>query len=793
MLSKELDRRFAKAIDLAFKKSHEFVTLEHLLFCLVESPLIIEILEKLGTTPTEIKTELDVYIKKNPIYTDDQKKDFGGPEGWKPGLSAALHRVFERAALQIQAAGKNEVNEGHVLVSLFEEKKSFAAYVLQKCNVRQFDVISIISHDLSTGSVKGLTDEEIEAKSPNGKTSALDEYALNLNDYVLSGKKDPLIGRQDLVLKMIQTLGRRTKNNPLLIGDSGVGKTAIAEGLAEKIVQGDVPDFLKDKLIYSVDLGSLLAGAKYRGDFEGRLKNILKEVKSRKNVILFIDEIHTIVGAGAISGGSMDASNLLKPALTKGEVSCIGATTFQEYRQHFEKDKALTRRFQRLDVSEPTLEDTLLIIKGIKKKYEDFHGLSYTDESLKACVDLSQKYLVNTKLPDKAIDLLDEVGSTVKLNNKLKNKLNKLQNTQNEATPVNNTTTEVLTVEAKDVMEVVSRLSGVPALEMSHDDLKSLKDLDKKLKAVVFGQDESIDVLVRSIKFARSGLDNKEKPWGSFLFAGPTGVGKTEVCKQLARILGVHFHRFDMSEYMEKHAISRLVGAPPGYVGYEQGGQLTEQIQKNPYSLVLLDEIEKAHPDIYNILLQVMDGGRLTDGNGRTVDFKNTIVVLTTNAGAADVAKGTIGLSASDRRGVSADAIKKTFSPEFINRLDQVVYFNSLTPDLILKVVEKFLSDLRLTLAHKKVDLNYTDDVVQYIADKGFDPVYGARPITRKIDQLIKSQLVDELLFGKLKDGGRVTVSLEQDVLKFKFKPGLTTHQAKEKEVKVEEKESIKT
>lgn len=753
MLSKELDKRFGKAIDLACKKSHEFVTLEHFLFCLVEAPAIIEILEKLGTNPTEIKNELNVYIAKNPVFSDEQKKAFGGIENWKPDLSSALHRVFERAALQIQAAGKNEINEGHVLVAIFEEKKSFATYCLEKSNVRQFDVISIISHDLSAGPVKGLSEDDAETNPAGTKSSALDDFALNLNDFVLSGRKDPLIGRNDLLKKMIQTLGRRTKNNPLLIGDSGVGKTAIAEGLAEKIVQGDVPDFLKDKVIYSVDLGSLLAGAKFRGDFEGRLKNILKEVKARKNVILFIDEIHTIVGAGSTSGGSMDASNLLKPALTKGEVSCIGATTFQEYRQHFEKDRALTRRFQRLDVSEPTLEDTLLIIRGLKKKYEEFHNVIYSEESLKSCVDLAQKYLLNSKLPDKAIDLLDEVGSTVKLRAPEKN-------------------TGIPVIEAKDVMEVVSRLSGIPTVEMSHDDLKGLKDLDKKLKALVFGQDEAIDVLVRSIKFARSGLDAKEKPWGSFLFAGPTGVGKTEVCKQLARILGVQFHRFDMSEYMEKHAISRLVGAPPGYVGYEQGGQLTEQVQKNPYSLILLDEIEKAHPDIYNILLQIMDGGRLTDGNGRTVDFKNTLVVMTTNAGAVDVAKGTIGLYKTDRSGISADAIKKTFSPEFINRLDQVVYFNSLTLDLILKVVEKFLSDLRLTLAHKKVDLSYTDEVVKYLADKGFDPVYGARPIARKIDQLIKTQLVDELLFGKLKEGGRVHVSTQpgNEKLKFDFK-----------------------
>jgi ATP-dependent Clp protease ATP-binding subunit ClpA len=755
MLSQELDKRLGKSIDLAFKKSHEFVTLEHFLFCLVESPLIVEILEKLGSSATDVKNLLNSYIEKNPKITDEQKKIYGPVENWKPELAVSMHRVFERAALQMQNAGKNKIHEGHILVSLLEEKKSMAAHCLEKCGVRQFDVISMISHETTQGPVKGIEAGSGDETAPGVKKSALEDYGLNLNEYVQSGKKDPLIGRDDLIQKMVQTLGRRTKNNPLLIGDSGVGKTAIAEGLAEKIVQGDVPEFLKDKIIYSVDLGSLLAGAKYRGDFEGRLKSILKEVKDRQNVILFVDEIHTIVGAGAISGGSMDASNLLKPALAKGEISCIGATTFQEYRQHFEKDKALARRFQRLDVSEPSLEDSLHIVRGVKKKYEEFHGVTYSEEALKACVDLSQKYLVNSKLPDKAIDLLDEVGSTVKLRK------------------------SGSSVESKDVMEVVSRLAGVPAVDMSNDDLRGLKDLDKKLKAVVFGQDEAIEGLVRAIKFARSGLDQKEKPWGSFLFAGPTGVGKTEVCRQLARLLGIQFHRFDMSEYMEKHSISRLIGSPPGYVGYEAGGQLTEQVQKNPYSLILLDEIEKAHPDIYNILLQVMDGGRLTDGNGRTVDFKNTLIVLTTNAGAADVARGSIGLSKDDsRRSVSAEAIKKTFTPEFLNRLDQVVYFNSLGMDLIMKVVEKFLSDLRMNLALKKVDLSYSDDVVRYLAEKGFDPVYGARPIARKIDQLIKSQLVDELLFGKLKSGGRVSIKVEEQQLSFDFK----TPQAKKVE-----------
>ncbi|MBC7740787.1 MAG: ATP-dependent Clp protease ATP-binding subunit ClpA [Bdellovibrionaceae bacterium] len=760
MLSKELDKRFGKAIDLAAKKNHEFVTLEHFLFCLAEAPMIVEILEQLGTSPTEIKKELEVYIAKNPVLKDDQKHVLDPKDSWKPDLAVSLHRVFERAALQLHGAGKNQIHEGHVLISIFEEKKSFAVFCLNKCGVTQFDVISIVSHDLSSGTTDGLKkDSSGEGDNDSGgkiKASALEDFALNLNDYVVSGRKDPLVGREDLIQKMIQTLGRRTKNNPLLIGDSGVGKTAVAEGLAEKIVAGEVPDFLKNKIIYSLDLGSLLAGAKYRGDFEGRLKNILKETKERKNIILFIDEIHTIVGAGSTSGGSMDASNLLKPALTKGDLTCIGATTFQEYRQHFEKDKALARRFQRLDVSEPSADDALKIITGIKKKFEEFHGVTYSDESLKACVDLSQKYLANSKLPDKAIDLMDEVASFVKL--KTKN----------------------ATIEAKDVMEVVSKLSGVPATDMSNDDLRSLKDLDKKLKSVVFGQDEAIEHLVRAIKFARSGLDQKEKPWGSFLFAGPTGVGKTEVCKQLARILGIHFQRFDMSEYMEKHSISRLVGAPPGYVGYEQGGQLTEVISKNSYSLVLLDEIEKAHSDIYNILLQVMDGGRLTDGNGRTVDFKNTLIVMTTNAGAQDVAKGTIGVSKPDRSGVSAEAIKKTFAPEFINRLDQIVYFNSLTLELIQQVVEKFLSELRMSLASKKVELKYTDDVVNWLAQKGYDPIYGARPIARKIDQFIKSQLVDELLFGKLKSGGKVNVTLENDKLQFDFKTAVAVSPKKE-------------
>ncbi len=778
MLSKELDKRLGKAIELAAKKNHEFVTLEHFVYCLIEAPLVIEILEKLDVEIPELKKELLKYISKNVALTDEQKilSADGSLESWKPDLAISVHRAFERAAIQLHAAGRNQVHEGHVLIAIFEEKKSNAVFCLEKFGVRQFDVVAIVSHELSglesnatAGGVTSKTNADGTSDSSDVKKSALEDFALNLNDYAKSGKKDPLVGRSDLIQKMIQTLGRRTKNNPLLIGDSGVGKTAIAEGLAERIVSGDVPEFLKDKIIYSVDLGSILAGAKYRGDFESRLKNILKEVAERKNIILFIDEIHTIVGAGSTSGGSMDASNLLKPALTKGTLTCIGATTFQEYRQHFEKDKALTRRFQRLDVSEPTAGDTLTILKGIKTKFEDFHNVKYTEESIQACVDLSIKYLTQAKMPDKAIDLLDEVGSFKKL--KLNSKPDSIEKIQ---------------IDPADVMEVVSRLSGVPISDMNQGELKELKDLDKKLKAVVFGQDEAITVLVRSIKFAQSGLENKEKPFGSYLFAGPTGVGKTEVCKQLARLLGIHFQRFDMSEYMEKHAVSRLVGAPPGYVGYEQGGQLTEVISKNPYSLILLDEIEKAHPDIYSILLQVMDGGRLTDGNGRTVNFKNTLVIMTSNAGAQDVAKGTMGLGVSDRNSFSQEAIKKTFAPEFLNRLDQVVYFNSLTKVQIESVVEKFLSELRLQLAQKNIDLICADAVCSYLAEIGFDPVYGARPISRKIDQLVKSQLVDEILFGKLKNGGKVDVSLTISGSKKELQFEFTSSQKKLGKVKKE-------
>ncbi len=749
MLSNELDKRLGKAIDYATRMKHEFVTLEHFLFTLCEAPLIIELLEKFDTTPTLVKAELENYIKKNPGLTPEQMKNF--EPDWKASLTISVHRVFESAALQMQNAGRTMVTETTVFISIFDEKKSFACYVLEKLGLTQFDVISAVSHDLSA-SLDTSADKNLPAttdRAEGTKSSALEEFAINLNDYALSGRKDPLIGRTDILNKMIQSLARKQKNNPLIVGDSGVGKTAIVEGLAERIVTGDVPEFLKEKVIYSVDLGSLLAGAKYRGDFEGRLKKMMKEAQERKNVILFFDEIHTLVGAGSTSGGSMDAANLLKPSLAKGEISCIGATTFTEYRQHFEKDRALNRRFQKIDLTEASQAETLEILKGIKSKYESFHRLKIQDESLQFCIDLAVKYIAASQLPDKAIDLLDEVCSYVKLN-------------RANAQPI--------VVTPDDVTRVVSQISGVPNTQMDMDESKALKDLDLRLKTHVFGQDEAIDSLVKSIKFARSGLENKDKPWGSFLFAGPTGVGKTEVCKQLARLLGIHFQRFDMSEYMEKHTVARLVGAPPGYVGFDQGGQLTEAITKNPYSLILLDEIEKAHSDIYNILLQIMDAGRLTDSQGRLVNFKNCLVVLTTNAGAQDVARGQIGLSLNQGRStIAAESIKKTFSPEFINRLNHIVYFNSLTLDLIKQIVEKNLNELKKSLAQKSINLNYTEAVLDHLATASFDPIYGARPVARKIDQLIKASMVDEILFGKLKNGGEVQIDYISSKLDFKF------------------------
>lgn len=748
MLSKELDKRLGKAIDLATRSRHEYVTVDHLLYCLVEAPILVQVIQNCGASVSDIKKEIKIFIDKNtPLKKVDTE--------WTAQLTLALNRLFERAALQMQNAGRSELTEAAVFVEFFNEKKSNALYVLNKCGLDQFEVINQVSHGVTeTAAASSATyaQNPEESSSSTGSKSALADFAVLLNDVVVTQKtKNPVIGRDDIIDKIIHSLARKEKNNPLIVGEAGVGKTAVIEGLAARIASGNVPDFLKDKKIYSVDLGSLLAGAKYRGDFEGRLKNILKEAIDNKNVILFFDEIHNLVGAGSTSGGSMDAANLLKPALSRGDITCIGATTFTEYRQYFEKDRALHRRFQKIDINEPSKEDCLVILKGLKSYYEDFHKVSYTDESIQACLDLSLKYNMTGHLPDKAIDLMDQVGSHKKIQLSKKDVSSHI-------------------ISAEDVALVVSQNASLPVAQVSQSETTALKDLPIKIKSVIFGQDEAIDHLVTAIKFARTGLDYHQKPWGSFLFAGPTGVGKTEVCKQLAHVLGITFLRFDMSEYMEKHSVARLMGAPPGYVGYEQGGQLTEAVNKSPYSLILLDEIEKAHSDVYNTLLQIMDAGIMTDGQGRKVDFKNCILVMTSNAGAAEISKGLVGFSTSDyKETISSDAIKKTFSPEFLNRLTKVIYFNSLTKDLIKKVVVKFINELKTTLKSKSVDLTYTDDVIEYLADTGYSAIYGARPIARVINEKIKSPLVDELLFGQLKNGGRILVECPHKEMIFKI------------------------
>lgn len=759
MMTRELERRLAVATEIAKKAYHEFVTLEHILLALTESPFMVEILQACGTNVQKLKADLKDYLKKTvPKITQEQLDSYGGYDSWNPEFTLACHRLIQRAAIQVKSSGRNQINEGSLLVALFYEQDSHAVFALAQQGLSQFDVINYLSHGVAKD-VSG-TGEDSSASAPaprmdidgqpmdESKNNPLESFCTNLNEKAKAGKIDPLVGREDVIERCVQVLSRRTKNNPLLIGEPGVGKTAIAEGLAAKIVHGEVPEKLKSAVIYSLDIGTLLAGTKFRGDFEGRLKAVIKEIEKRPHAVLFIDEIHNIVGAGATSGGSLDASNLLKPALASGDISCIGSTTHSEYRQYFEKDRALNRRFQRIDVNEPTPADCVAILKGLRKSYEEFHNVKYTDDALKACVDLSVKHLHGKLLPDKAIDVMDEAGAYFRLRNLGKEKV---------------------IIDIPAIEEVIAKMTGLPIASISSNEKMQLRDLDKKLKALIYGQDEAIDRLVASIKLARSGLGRPNKPIGSYLFTGPTGVGKTEVCKQLAHILGIHFHRFDMSEYMEKHAVARLVGAPPGYVGYEEGGLLTEAVNKHPYAVLLLDELEKAHPDITNALLQVMDAGRLTDSHGRVADFKNVILVMTSNAGALEVARGSIGIIEENRSLQSMEAIKKAFAPEFINRLDAVVSFKDLPEDIVLKVVAKFVDELKMTLAEKKVDLQVTQEVLKWLMKKGYDKVYGARPLARTVDEHLKKALVDELLFGRLVDGGRVSVEVENNVLKFQF------------------------
>lgn len=755
MMTRELERRLAEAAEMAKQLRHEFVTLEHILLSLSASPATVEILTALKVDVPALKIKLRDYLKKIPGITQEQIESYGGYESWQPEFTLACHRLFQRAALQVKSSGKNQINEGTLLVALFYEQDSHAVYSLAQFGLTQFDIINYISHGIEKDSFS-LPAPSVggEEDFKDGKNSALESFCVNLTQKAREGKLDPVIGRDKLIERMVQVLARRTKNNPLLIGEPGVGKTAVVEGLAQRVTEANIPDILKGKEIYSLDMGTLLAGTKFRGDFEGRLKGVLKEVQKRKNVILFVDEIHTIVGAGATSGGSMDASNLLKPFLGRGEIPVVGSTTQTEFRQHFEKDRALNRRFQKINVEEPNRGETLEILKGLKKHYEQHHHVEYAHDALEAAVDLSVKHVSTGHLPDKAIDVLDETGAALRLNNHAE---------------------EAIKIRARDVEETVARITGLPVAQVSASEKSQLKDLDKKLKALIYGQDNAIAQVVSAIKLARAGLKTGNKPVGSFLFAGPTGVGKTEVAKQLAEQLGVPFVRFDMGEYMEKHAVARLIGAPPGYVGYESGGLLTEAINQKPFCVLLLDEIEKAHPDISQALLQVLDAARMTDAQGRTADFKNAVIIMTTNAGAAEVSKGSIGLVEAPRSALSIDAIKRTFSPEFLNRLDAVVGFSDLNPEIILKVAQKSVDELKMSLIPQKVELQVSQAALEKLSKLGYDRAYGARPMQRAVNDHLKKPLVDELLFGRLSQGGIVTVDVVDNEFKFQFKSNPTS------------------
>jgi ATP-dependent Clp protease ATP-binding subunit ClpA len=738
MLDPKLERILNQLLESARLSRYEFISLEHVLLALItKDDETKEILEAAGCDLGKLKAKLEEFLKNHCPQVSEEFLA-GDPE-WRPELTMAFHRLLQRAAIQVQSAGKKMVKSGNLLVALFHETDSYARYYLEEQGVSQFEIIEYLSH----GGSRVPTQAEVGADglpkdgNPKSGGSALQNYCTNLNEKAKQGKIDPLIGREDVIERMMLVLARRQKNNPLLIGESGVGKTALADGLALRITTGNVPAKLLDKVIYSLDMGALLAGTKYRGDFEERLKAVVKEIKAKPGSVLFIDEIHTLVGAGGTSGGAMDASNLLKPSLADGSLSCIGSTTFKEYRTHFEKDRALARRFQKIDVSEPTVEQATEILRGLKSRYEEFHHVTYTDDALKAAAELSAKHIQSRHLPDKAIDVLDESGARAR---------------------TFATSPDVIALGVEDMEATVARMAQVPVKSVTSSDRQKLKDLDKQLKAVIFGQDSAINKVVAAIKMSRTGLGRDNKPIGSYLFAGPTGVGKTEVSKQLAEMMGISFLRFDMSEYMEKHAVSRLVGAPPGYVGYEEGGLLTDAITKNPHCVLLIDEVEKAHPDLINILLQVTDSGRLTDSNGRTADFQNVILIMTSNAGAFEAAKGGIGISPDKSSTMSLDAIKKTFRPEFINRLDAIVEFQPLDKPLLLQVIRKFISELEAQLLKKTVSMEVYPEAIEWLFEKGYDPAYGARPFARIIDEHIKRRLVDDLLFGKLQNGGKVKV-----------------------------------
>ena len=749
--SNTLEQAIHSALGLANSRAHEFATLEHLLLALLEEPDAIHVLKACNVDLDELKKSLVDYIE------DDLSNLVTDVEGSEAVPTAAFQRVVQRAAIHVQSSGRTEVNGANVLVAIFAERESNAAYFLQEQEMTRYDAVNFIAHGVAKNpsygenrSVQGADDEHEEHATVEGETnseakeSALAKYCVDLNTKALEGDVDPLIGRDSEVERCIQVLCRRRKNNPLLVGDPGVGKTAIAEGLAYKVTRGDTPAILAETTIYSLDMGALLAGTRYRGDFEERLKAVVTELENHPDAVLFIDEIHTVIGAGATSGGAMDASNLLKPALQGGKLRTMGSTTYKEFRQHFEKDRALSRRFQKIDVSEPSIDDSVKILRGLKPYFEEHHSVKYTADAIKASVELSARYINDRKLPDKAIDVIDEAGAAQHLVPESKRRK---------------------TIGVKEIESVVAKIARIPPKNVSKDDAEVLKDLEKSLKRVVFGQEQAIEALSSAIKLSRAGLREPEKPIGNYLFSGPTGVGKTEVAKQLADTLGVELLRFDMSEYMEKHAISRLIGAPPGYVGFDQGGMLTDGIDQNPHCVLLLDEIEKAHPDVFNILLQVMDHGKLTDHNGRTTDFRNVVLIMTSNAGASEQAKEAIGFGRDKREGEDTAAIERTFTPEFRNRLDAVIAFGSLPKEVILQVVEKFVLQLEAQLMDRNVSIELTRPAAEWIADRGYDTKMGARPLGRVIQEHIKKPLAEELLFGKLSKGGLVKVGVKDGKL----------------------------
>ena len=754
MLSRNLEQTLHRSLSFASDRRHEYATLEHLLLGLADDSDAATVLRACGVDLDKLRQELTEFLDKDlsGLTTD---------RATEPKPTAGFQRVVQRAAIHVQSSGRDEVTGANVLVALFSERESHAVYFLQLQDMTRLDAVNFISHGIAKAPGRTTqrpaqgaapppegTEGEREEKPRGRNQDALTTYCVNLNKKAIAGKIDPLIGRDSEIERTIQILCRRTKNNPLYVGDPGVGKTAIAEGLAKRIVEGDVPEVLAKSTIFALDMGALLAGTRYRGDFEERLKAVVTELENQPGAVLFIDEIHTVIGAGATSGGAMDASNLLKPALASGNLRCIGSTTYKEFRNYFEKDRALVRRFQKIDVNEPSLEDTIKILKGLKTNYERHHKVRYTDEAIRGAVELAAKYINDRKLPDKAIDVIDEVGASRMLVPEAKRRK---------------------TVTLRDVEEMVAKIARIPPKSVSADDKETLRNLERDLKSMVFGQDKAIEALSAAIKLARAGLREAEKPIGNYLFSGPTGVGKTEVARQLANTLGIELIRFDMSEYMERHSVSRLIGAPPGYVGFDQGGLLTDSVDQHPHAVLLLDEIEKAHQDLFNILLQVMDHGKLTDHNGKTVDFRNVILIMTTNAGASDMAKEAIGFGSTVREGEDEEAIKKMFTPEFRNRLDAIIGFAGLTQEIVGRVVEKFVMQLEAQLADRNVTIELSSAAKEWLAERGYDRLYGARPLARVIQEYIKKPLAEELLFGRLVKGGSVRVTMKEGKLSFEY------------------------